>query len=303
MSKCTSSSSLTVNPTPAQKKSLLEYEIPLTPTKRGRELGVVVWENELGCLFTSALENELMDTLVVWNWTSGDLVRVRTAPQTHPSWCLLSLQVLPRCGNRAFVFLNDNTIATGRATENGRSSLSFFNLFSDERSIAPYLMLALPDEGGETAGLLRIRPDLGISIHHGPELQVYLPFVVNPSQQMLFVFVFIVDSDGDLVAKHHSITIPLSILRAGRAGASHVEWHEWRHSSAGVIIHDPESAAFTMGSHSVSHEGRVGILRTTPPRDLWCVEHVAPIHEDGRCCHATQILAEPTSDTYLDDKR
>ena len=71
-------------PHPTQKNPLLEYEIPLTPTERGWELGTVIWENELGCLFTSALEKELVDTLVVWDWNSGDIVRVRTAPQLHP---------------------------------------------------------------------------------------------------------------------------------------------------------------------------------------------------------------------------
>lgn len=71
-------------PHPRAKNPLLEYDIPLTPTERGWELGVVIWEDKLGCLFTSTLEKELVDTLVVWDWTSGDVVRVGTVPQTHP---------------------------------------------------------------------------------------------------------------------------------------------------------------------------------------------------------------------------
>ena len=322
-------------PHPRAKNPLLEYEIPLTPTERGWELGVVIWENKLGCLFTSTLHNELVDILVVWDWTSGDLVRVRTAPQTHPFGGLLSLQVLPQCGNRAFIFLNDNTIVAGRATESARPSLSFFDLSSDERSIAPYLILALPDEGGETDGSLRIRLNLGIPIHHGPELQVHLPFVVNPSQQILFAFVFFMDPDGDLVAKPHSITIPLSILRGwARADASHVEWDEWRHSSVGVLIHDPGRASFTMGSRFVSPDIGAVIEAVIDAQPLFTTKisiplhvynlspyrwmragwessgphcrgisgvwnTVAPIHEDGSYCRAIQILAEPTSDILM----
>ena len=65
-------------PHPRAKNPLLEYEIPLTPTERGWELGVVIWENKLSCLFTSALQKELVDTLVVWDRTSGNIVRVST---------------------------------------------------------------------------------------------------------------------------------------------------------------------------------------------------------------------------------
>lgn len=66
------------------KRPLLEYDIPLNPTENGWDLEMVIWENRLGCLFTSTLENEWVDSLVVWDWTSGDLIRVRAAPQTHP---------------------------------------------------------------------------------------------------------------------------------------------------------------------------------------------------------------------------
>lgn len=122
--------------------------------------------------------------------------------------------MFPQCGNRAFIFLNGNTIVAGRATENAKPSLSFF----------PYLTLALPDEGGENGGRLRIRLNLGIPIHYDPELRVHLPFVVNPSQQILFAFVFFLDSEGDLAAKPHSITIPLSVLR---------DW-AWSGTSGGI---------------------------------------------------------------------
>jgi len=67
-------------PHPRAKNPVLEYNIPLTPTERGWGLGVVIWENKLGRLFTSALENELVDILVVLDWTIGDLVRVRASP-------------------------------------------------------------------------------------------------------------------------------------------------------------------------------------------------------------------------------
>ena len=59
------------------KKPLLEYKIPFDPTERGWGVEVVVWGNKFGCLFTSALENEWVDNLVVWDWVTGDLVRVR----------------------------------------------------------------------------------------------------------------------------------------------------------------------------------------------------------------------------------
>jgi len=75
-------------PHPRAQNPLLEYKIPLTPTERGWGLEVVIWENRLGCLFTSALENEWVDTLVVWDWTTGDLVRVRAVPPSRPFLCL-----------------------------------------------------------------------------------------------------------------------------------------------------------------------------------------------------------------------
>lgn len=64
-------------PHPRAKMPLLEHEIPFSPTESGWELEVIIWENKLGCLFTSALDNEWVDNLVVWDWTTGKLVQVR----------------------------------------------------------------------------------------------------------------------------------------------------------------------------------------------------------------------------------
>ncbi|KAF9783672.1 hypothetical protein BJ322DRAFT_1219350 [Thelephora terrestris] len=69
-------------PHPRARKPLLEYEIPLNHTVHGWELEAVIWENKLGCLFTSTSANESVDALVIWDWTTGDLIRV-----------------LPQCGN------------------------------------------------------------------------------------------------------------------------------------------------------------------------------------------------------------
>jgi len=243
--------------------------------------------------------------------------------------------VLPQCGNRAFIFLNENTIVAGRTTENASPSLSFFDISSDERPIAPYLVLALPDEGGETGGSLGIRLNLGIPIHHGPELQAHLPFVVNPSQQILFAFVFFMDSDGDLAEKPHSITILLSVLRSWAcADVSHLEWDEWRHSSVGVVTHDPDRATFTMGSRFVSPDIGAVIEAVIDAQPLFTAKTsipllvynlspyrwmragweysephcqgisgvwntAAPVHEDGSYWRAIQVLAEPTSDILM----
>jgi hypothetical protein len=161
--------------------------------------------------------------------------------------------VLSQHGNRAFVFLNQNTIVTGRPTENARSSLCFFDLSVDEKSITPFLTLLLSDEDGEKHGSLRIRLNLGIPIHHGPELQVRVPFFINPSQQMLLVVVFFVDSDDDMTAMPHSFAISLSALREWtRSDASLVEWDRWADSSVPVVTEDPYRATFTMGSRLVT---------------------------------------------------
>jgi hypothetical protein len=69
---------------PRARKPLLEFEIPLSPTQNGWQLESFIWENRLGCLFTSILGDDMVDCLVVWDWTTGDLVRVRTI-QLHCS--------------------------------------------------------------------------------------------------------------------------------------------------------------------------------------------------------------------------
>ena len=240
-------------PHPRAKMPLLEYEIPLTPTEHGWELEVVIWGDQLGCLFTSAFENEWVDNLVVWNWTTGDLVRVRAIIHTHPFFVLHSTQVLSLCGNRAFVFLDERTIVAGRSMENGGPSLSFFDLSSDEKPTNPLLTLSLPDEGGEEGGSLRIRLNLGLPIYSGPELRVRVPFFVDPSQQMLFIFTFFVDYEGDLVAEPHSITMPLPVLRSwARTGVSCAGWNEWNDFPVDVQLDDTYRATFTMGSRFVT---------------------------------------------------
>lgn len=70
-------------PHPRAQMPLLEYEIPLSPTQRDWELEVVICKNKLGCLFTSASENEWVDNLAVWDWTTGDLVQVRVIAHAH----------------------------------------------------------------------------------------------------------------------------------------------------------------------------------------------------------------------------
>jgi hypothetical protein len=243
--------------------------------------------------------------------------------------------VISQCGNRAFVFLDENTIVAGRATENARPSLSFFDLPSDEKPITPYLTLALPDKGGEEGASLRIQLCLGVPIHYGPELQVRVPFVVNPSQQTLFVFEYFVDPDGDSVATPHSITIPLSGLRDwARADVSRVEWGEWKHSSVDVFIDDCARAAFTMGSRFVTPDIDAVIEAVIDAQPLFTAKisipllvydlsphrqmraewesskphcqgisgvwnTVASIRENGSYCRTTQILAEPTSDILM----
>jgi hypothetical protein len=72
-------------PHPRARNPVLEHEIPLNPTENGWGLEVAIWENRLGCLFTSALEDRWVDSLVVWDWTTGDLVRVRGRLSGCPS--------------------------------------------------------------------------------------------------------------------------------------------------------------------------------------------------------------------------
>jgi hypothetical protein len=243
--------------------------------------------------------------------------------------------VLSQCGNRTFIFLDESTIVAGRATENARPSLSFFDLSSDEEPITPYLTLALPDEGYEEGASLRIRLNLGAPIHYGPELQVRVPFVVNPSQQILFIIMFFVDPDGDSVGVPHPITIPLSALRnRTRAGALRMEWDEWKRSSVSVVVDDPDRATFTMGPRFVIRDidavidaivdaqplftakisipvlvynlnphrrMRVGWESSKPHcqgiSGVW--NTVTPTGENKSCYRTTEILADPTSDILM----
>ena len=313
-------------PHPRARNPLLEYEIPLSPTENGWRLEVVIWENRLGCLFTSALENQWVDSLVVWDWTTGDLIRVGGVSPAHPFPYLPASQVLSQHGNRAFIFLDENTIVTGRPTENARPSLSFFDLSTDEKSTTPLLTLALLDEDSEQRGSLRIRLNLGIPIHHGPELRVRVPFFVNPSQQMLFTAVFFVDSDDDMTAMPHSFAISLSALREwARADVSLAEWNEWMYESpVPVVIEDPDRATFTMGScfvtpdmdavidvqphlatkasipllvynlspyHRVRVEWESSKTHCQGISGVW--NTVAPVRDNGNSCRTTQIFAEP----------
>ena len=137
--------------------------------------------------------------------------------------------------------------------ENGNPSLSFFDLSSDEKPTTPFLTLELPDDGGAEGGSLRIRLNVGLPIYPGPELRVQVPFFVDPSQQMIFMLTFFVDSDGNLVEQPHSITMPLPVLRSwAHAGVSWAGWNEWRGSPVEVPIDHPYRATFTMGSRSVT---------------------------------------------------
>jgi len=242
--------------------------------------------------------------------------------------------VLSRHGNRAFIFLSENTIVTGRLTENN-SSLCFFDLSSDEEQITPYLTLALRDGEDEVGGSLRIRFNLGIPIHHGAELRVRVPFVLNPSRQILYILVSFVDTDGDLMTTPLGIAIPLSELRDwARTDASLVEWHEWRHPSMPVIIEDLDRATFTMGSRFVTPDMDAVIAAVIKNQPNFDVKASIPLHVYNLCPHrgmgvkwessqphcegipgvwntvalihgngshfqTTRVLAEPTSDILM----
>ena len=82
-------------PRPRARKMLLEFGIPLCSTEGGWELDVVVWESRLGCLFTPAKKSELVDSLIIWDWTAGDLVQARANPPAHSSGVSLSGRCSP----------------------------------------------------------------------------------------------------------------------------------------------------------------------------------------------------------------
>lgn len=238
-------------PHPRARKPLLTYNIPLDPTESGWQIESIILGNRLGCLFTSTSQNESVDTLVVWDWTTGDLVRVRPIPRARQFCYSPNLQVLSQCGNRSFIFLNEDTVVAGRTMGDGRPSLSFFDLASDNKPVIPFLTLTLPHVRVATDVSWAVRLNLGIPIHHGPELRVQVPFVVNPTQQMLFVLVFIVGSDN-IPMVSHSIAVPLSKLRDwARENWSLVEWEHWRQPTVSVPTEDPYRATCTMGSRFV----------------------------------------------------
>ena len=126
------------------KNPFLECDIPLTPTEPDWELGLVVWENELGCLSTSRIGG-YFGCVELDQW--GSSVGEGCSPSPFFSAFTFHVAVLPQCGNRSFRFLNENTIVVDRTTENARPSLSSFDRSSEDRPIAPYLMLVLSDEG------------------------------------------------------------------------------------------------------------------------------------------------------------
>lgn len=265
-----------------------------------------------------------MDVLVVWDWTTGDLVRVRVIHETYRFWYLSVLQVLPQCGNSSFVFLDDQTIVAGHTTEDGGPSLAFFHLASDQE---PALTLALPNVDPEDGVSWRIQLNLGSPIRHGPETQVRVPFFISPSQQMLFVLTFIVDSEGIAIASD-SIAVSLSKLRDWtREGLSFVDWEDWEKSTVPIPAGDPCRATFTMGSRFVFPNSAAFIVALLPfivepalvynlsPHRLKRVEWdsslphcqgipgvwntVTRIQEDGSRRRFIQIPPESTLDVFM----
>lgn len=308
--------------------------IPLNPTGNGWSLDVIIWESRIGCLFTSALGDQWVDSLVVWDWMTGDLVQVRLVSPALFLCYLPAVQVLSQHGSRAFVFLDENTIVIGRPAEDAGPSLCFFDLSVDEKHITPFLTLALLDEGNRQRGSLRIRLNLGLPIRYGPELRVRVPFFVDPLQQMLLIFVFFVDSDGDMVPMLHPLAVPLSALRTwARTAATLVEWNEWARASIPVIADDPGRATFTMGSrfivpdmdavieafinaqplspktlipllvYNLSRRCRVRVeWENSKPHcqgipGVW--NTVAPTSDDESRFRAIEVLAEPTLDALM----
>jgi len=113
-----------------------------------------------------------------------------------------------------------------------------------------------------------------------------------------------------------------------------MEWDKWWHSSVGMVIHDPDRAAFTIGSRFVAPDVGAVIETVVDAQSLFTAKisiplliynlspyrwlrarwessgphcrgvsgvwnTVAPIHGDGSCCPTIQILAEPTSDIMM----
>ena len=270
----------------------------------------------------------------MWDWTTGDLVQVRLVSPTLSLCYLPSLKAISQHGSRAFIFLDENTIVVGRPTEDAGPSLCFFDLSADEKQITPFLTLALLDEGSRERGSLRIRLNLGLPIRHGPELRVRVPFFVDALQQMLLIFVFFVDSDGDMIAILHPLAVPLSALQGwARAAAPLLKWNEWAHASIPVIAGDPGRATFTMGSRFVAPDTDAvieafidaepfsaktlipllvyNLSRSCRTRVEWEASKphcqgipgvwnaVVPTCDHGSCFQTTQVLAEPTLNAMM----
>jgi len=298
-------------PHPRARRPLLKYDIPLNPTENGWQIEAVICENRLGCLFTSiANHQESVDHLVVWDWTTGDLVKV-----------------FSQYGNLSFIFLDDNTIVAG-SVEDSRPALAFFNLASDEKPVTG---------AGRGHGLTRhmpvswhIRLNLGIPIRHGPELRVRVPFVVSPSEQTLFLIVFVMGFGTATLT--HSVALPLSKLRSwAQEDMSLVRLEDWEESAVRTFTRDPRRASFTMGSRfaifndvtptvagpdfadasdiitpvvcdlNPHHLMRVVWDASSPHCQgvpgLW--NTVAPVCENGSHPHRTRNLVESATDLYL----
>jgi hypothetical protein len=265
------------------------------------------------------------------NWRFGSGERHPSESVRAPR-SLSTLQVISQSGNRTFVFLNENTIVAGRVTEDVGPCLSFFDLTSNQEPIGPFLTLAFPDEDCGHGLSWRIRLNLGIPIHHGPELRVHVPFVVNPSQQILVIVAFLVDSDD---TPSHRIAIPLSVLGDWvRADASLLEWSDWIRSSVPAPVENPYTATFAMGSRLVTPRMDAifeAIIDAQPPfttrtqipvlvynlnpyrrmRVAWnpsqphCEEMpgvwntVTLTQDNGSYCRTAQLLARPMLEAYI----
>lgn len=165
--------------------------------------------------------------------------------------------------------------------EDERPSLAFFDLASDEKQITPTLTLAFPDLDVENDVPWRIRLNLGSPIRNGPEFQARVPFVVNPSQQMLLILVFTVGFDN-VITLAHSIAVPLSKLQNWtRENSSFMEWENWQQSTMDIITGNPCRFTFSMGSRFVAFDVSP-IVETDIPDDpevsIAFVRNLSPYH-------------------------
>lgn len=159
--------------------------------------------------------------------------------------------MLSQYGNRSFTFLDEDTIVAAQAMGTNRPSLAFFDLTDEKRVISP-LTLPLPQLSVGNGLSYQIRLNLGIPIRHGPQLRVHVPFVINSSQQMLFIIAFIVGSAG-FVIDSHSIAVPLSRLRDWtQETVPNAKWNFGKQDLASALAGNPLRATFTMGSRFVA---------------------------------------------------